>query len=153
VILVATKEQRDGGQRERLARFLRDRLADDTSAALGRDRDSLADLGGMGWLDVDRALREIATKQGLIQLWLDATRSRRAEAPVPDHSLADAVIRELVTVYADHPDYDPTWSQVGGLDPPCAARSDGAPGSGTCPPHQSANVLPFRPARTARHRP
>jgi hypothetical protein len=135
-----------------LARFLRDRLADDTSAALRRDRDSVAaDLCGTGLLDVDREFREIGAKRGLIQLWLDATRSRPAEGPVPDSRLADAVIRELVTVYADHPGYDPTWSQVHGLGPPSAASSDGAHGSGTRTPREESNVIPFRPGGTARH--
>ena len=142
--VVATGPPRDADGHERLARFLWDRLADDTSAALARDGDGAVNVGDTAGPDADRQFREIATKRCLIQLCLDAARRQGVGDPVADVSLADAVIRELVTVYADHPDYDSSWSLHDGLDLAGPAEPGAAQAVDTHRADQSQNVIPFR---------
>ena len=142
--VVATGPPRDADGHERLARFLWDRLADDTSAALARDGDGAVNVGDTAGPDADRQFREIATKRCLIQLCLDAARRQGVGDPVADVSLADAVIRELVTVYADHPAYDSSWSLLDGLDPAGPAGPDTAQTADTRRADQPQNVIPFR---------
>jgi len=142
--VVATGPPRDADGRERLARFLCDRLADDTSAALALDGDGALDVAEPAGPDADRQFREIATKRWLIQLCLDAARSRGFGDPAAAVSLADAVIRELVTVYADHPDYDSSWSLHHGLGLAGPARPGTAQAVDTRRADQSQNVIPFR---------
>ena len=86
------------GNRTKLARFLSDRLADDTSAALERDRESIADLSDTALRDIDRQFREIAAKRALIRICIDATLSGGGRGSAHNSGLSDAVIRELVTV-------------------------------------------------------
>jgi hypothetical protein len=143
--VVATGPPRNADGHERLARFLWDRLADDTSAALARDGDGAVNVGDTAGPDADRQFREIATKRCLIQLCLDAARRQGVGDPVADVSLADAVIRELVTVYADHPAYDYSWSLLDGLDLAGPASGPGtAQTVDTRRADQSQNVIPFR---------
>ena len=141
---VATGPPRNADGHERLARFHWDRLADDTSAALARDGDGAVNVGDTAGPDADRQFREIATKRCLIQLCLDAARRQGVGDPVADVSLADAVIRELVTVYADHPAYDYSWSLLDGLDPAGPAGPGTAQVADTRRADQPQNVIPFR---------
>ncbi len=140
---MATGPLRDAESRKRVARFLRDRLAEDTSAALACDRDGIVDVGGAAGPDADRQFREIATKRGLVQLCLDAARARGDGGPAADAGLADAVVRELVTVYADHPDYDSRWSLPDGADRAGPAGPSTAPAVDTGTADRPHNVIPF----------
>jgi Family of unknown function (DUF6221) len=138
------------GNRTKLARFLSDRLADDTSAALERDRESIADLSGAALRDIDRQFREIAAKRALIRLCIEATLAGAARSSAHDSGLSDAVIRELVTVYADHPDFDPSWSRVDGRVSAEGTDAGAAVAAGTPTPDEPNNVIPMRSRGTER---
>jgi len=97
-----------------LLSFLFDRLDDDeaaarallTPAALRQDAASGA----------ARAFRELAAKRSMVAMWFDGVQADLSRPPVAGIDVADAMIMALVTVYADHPQFDPGW--LADLDPP-----------------------------------
>jgi len=97
-----------------LLSFLFDRLDDDeaaarallTPAALRQDAASAA----------ARAFRELAAKRSMVAMWFDGVQADLSRPPVAGIDVADAMIMALVTVYADHPQFDPGW--LADLDPP-----------------------------------
>jgi Family of unknown function (DUF6221) len=98
-----------------LLSFLFDRLDDDEAAARARltpatfRRDATP--GGPA-----RAFRELAAKRSMVAMWFDGVQADLSRPPVAGLNVADAMIMALVTVYADHPLFDPGW--LADLDPP-----------------------------------
>jgi hypothetical protein len=98
-----------------LLSFLFDRLDDDeaaaramlTQAALHQDAAS----GG-----AVRAFRELAAKRSMVAMWFDGVQADLSRPRVAGLNVADAMIMALVTVYADHPFFDPGW--LADADPP-----------------------------------
>ena len=97
-----------------LLSFLFDRLDDDeaaarallTPAALRQDVASGA----------ARAFRELAAKRSMVAMWFDGVQADLSRPRVAGLNVADAMIMALVTVYADHPLFDPGW--LADADPP-----------------------------------
>ena len=56
-----------------------------------------------------RALRELAAKRVMVEMWFDGVQADFCKLPVAGLNVADAMIMALVTVYADHPLFDPDW--------------------------------------------
>ena len=100
-----------------LVSFLFDRLDDDEAAARALltpkavrqyasiDRQSVAATRG----GPVRALRELAAKRMMVEMWFDGVQADFCKLPVEGLNVADAMIIALVTVYADHPLFDPGW--------------------------------------------
>ena len=109
-----TGRHKDKGSLVDLLSFLFDRLDDDeaaarallTPAALRQDAASGA----------ARAFRELAAKRSMVAMWFDGVQADLSRPPVAGIDVADAMIMALVTVYADHPQFDPGW--LADLDPP-----------------------------------
>jgi Family of unknown function (DUF6221) len=100
-----------------LVSFLFDRLDDDEAAAralltpeavlqdAATDRQSAAATRS----GPVRALRELAAKRMMVEMWFDGVQADFCKLPVAGLNVADAMIMALVTVYADHPLFDPDW--------------------------------------------
>jgi Family of unknown function (DUF6221) len=56
-----------------------------------------------------RVLREVAAKRAAIQLWRDTLRAPRDGLGAGRADVAEALIVVMATVFAKHPDFDPTW--------------------------------------------
>jgi len=100
-----------------LVKFLLARLDDDETAArshmrgggilpfesIGQAADHGARHGPL------RVLREVAAKRSMVQMWLTRSRMQRdrTEAGRPD--VAAAMVVAMAAVYAEHPDFDPSW--------------------------------------------
>jgi hypothetical protein len=105
--------------------FLFDRLDDDEAAAQAMTTTP----GERG-----RALRELAAKRSMVGMWFDGVQAELSRPPVAGLNVADAMIMALVTVYADHPRFDPDWlADVDQPDPPADEPLD--------------NVVELRPGR------
>lgn len=90
--------------------FLFDRLDEDEAAARGGP---------------ERALRELAAKRSMVAMWFDGVQAESVNLPVAGLNVADAMIMALVTVYADHPLFDPGWlADAETPDPAAAAPPD-----------------------------
>ena len=108
-----------------LLSFLFDRLDDDEAAAralltpravlqdAATDRQSAAATRS----GPVRALRELAAKRMMVEMWFDGVLAEFCQLPVPGLNVADAMIMALATVYADHPLFEPGWLA-------CAGQSD-----------------------------
>jgi hypothetical protein len=130
------------------------RLAEDASAALAAsESDQTTEDPGYAALgaapDPDRLLREVTAKHALVRLWRDAGRSSRSSTGC---EVAEAMVRELVVVYSNHPEFDPVW-----LFPEATSsqqRQEWQPGEGTreAPTEggfpQRGNVVPLLKATT-----
>jgi hypothetical protein len=125
-----------------LVAFLFDRLDDDEAAAralltpnavlqhAATDRESAAASRG----GPVRALRELAAKRMMVEMWFDGVQADSYQLPVAGLNVADAMIMALVTVYADHPLFDPDWlADAEQPDRPAGGELD--------------NVVEFRPGR------
>jgi uncharacterized protein DUF6221 len=64
-----------------------------------------------------RALRELAAKRMMVEMWFDGVQAEFCKLPVAGLNVADAMILALVTVYADHPLFEPGWLADAGQDP------------------------------------
>ena len=104
-----------------LLSFLFDRLDDDEAAARAQltpatvRRDTTP--GGPA-----RAFRELAAKRSMVAMWFDGVQADLSRPPVAGLNVADAMIMALVTVYADHPLFDPGW--LADADPPEAPAAE-----------------------------
>jgi hypothetical protein len=108
-----------------LVSFLFDRIDDDEAAvraqltptAVRQDAatDSPTAAGARG--GPVRALRELAAKRMMVEMWFDGVLAEFCQLPVPGLNVADAMIMALATVYADHPLFEPGWLA-------CAGQSD-----------------------------
>jgi hypothetical protein len=114
-----------------LLSFLFDRLDDDEAAARAQLTPTAvrqdAAPGGPA-----RAYRELAAKRSMVAMWFDGVQADFRRPPVAGLDVADAMIMALVTVYADHPLFDPGW--LADFD-----RPD--------PPGDLDNVVELRPGR------
>ena len=106
-----------------LLSFLFDRLDDDeaaarallTPAALRQDAASGA----------ARAFRELAAKRSMVAMWFDGVQADLSRPRVAGLNVADAMIVALVTVYADHPLFEPGWlADAGQPDPAAGGEPD-----------------------------
>ncbi len=100
-----------------LAAFLLDRLAEDEEAArsllrsgeflpfesIGQTADHRARHGPL------RVLREVAAKRTVVHAWRDSPRAQRDRPAARRPGLTEAMIMAMAAVFADHPDFDPTW--------------------------------------------
>lgn len=101
-----------------LVSFLLERLAEDEAGA----QDALRNRPGGQQASPDgsdrhlvrqspaRVLRDVAAKRAIVQMWLTGLRARLVEHRTDGLDLVDAAIVELAAVYADHPDFHPSWS-------------------------------------------
>ena len=110
-----TGRHKDKGSLVDLLSFLFDRLDDDEAAARARLTPATfrrnTTPGGPA-----RAFRELAAKRSMVAMWFDGVQADLSRPPVAGIDVADAMIMALVTVYADHPQFDPGW--LADLDPP-----------------------------------
>ncbi len=90
-----------------LLSFLFDRLDDDEAAAQAMTATPE---------ERGRALRELAAKRSMVAMWFDGVQADLSRPRVAGLNVADAMIMALITVYADHPLFDPGW--LAELDPP-----------------------------------
>ena len=100
-----------------LVSFLFDRLDDDEAAARAQltpvavrqhaATDRPYATGARG--GPARALRELAAKRVMVEMWFDGVQAEFCELPVAGLDVADAMIMALATVYADHPLFEPGW--------------------------------------------
>ncbi len=91
---VVTRWQTDKRAPADLVAFLFDRLDDD---------EAVTQRGPL------RALREVAAKRVMVEMWFDGVQADFSRLPVAGLNVADAMIMALVTVYADHPLFDAGW--------------------------------------------
>jgi hypothetical protein len=56
-----------------------------------------------------RVLREVAAKRAAVQMWRDAPRVSGNRLGAGRADVVDALIVVMATVFAEHPDFDPTW--------------------------------------------
>jgi hypothetical protein len=98
-----------------LLSFLFDRLDDDEAAARARLTPATLRRDATPGGPV-RAFRELAAKRSMVAMWFDGVQADLSRPPVAGLDVADAMIMALVTVYADHPHFDPGW--LADLDPP-----------------------------------
>ena len=125
-----------------LVSFLFDRLDDDEAAAralltpkavrqyVTTDRPSVA---ATRFLPV-RALREVAAKRMMVEMWFDGVQASFCRPSVAGLNVADAMIMALVTIYADHPNFDTGW--LAEAEPPDTPADD-----------RLDNVVELRPER------
>jgi hypothetical protein len=60
--------------------------------------------------DPERVLREVAAKRAVVRSWLVAVRRQLVQYRDPDGiEVAEEAIAHLAAVYADHPDFRPSW--------------------------------------------
>lgn len=103
--------------RKSLVAFLLERLAEDEAVAEAASRrraaaqQAAADGADLHLVQQSpaRALRDVAAKRAIVQMWLDGLRARLSEHRSDGLELVDAAIVELAAVYADHPDFHPGW--------------------------------------------
>jgi hypothetical protein len=101
---------RGGCTRDRILSFLLARLTDD---AVQASRLTVA-LTGDGphpsaVCAPERLLREVAVKLAIIEVWLAAVRAEDGPGGRWPRGPCDAVIAELISLYADHPGFDTRW--------------------------------------------
>ena len=65
-----------------------------------------------------RALRELTAKRMMVEMWFDGVQAEFCKLPVAGLNVADAMIMALVTVYADHPLFEPGWLADAGQPEP-----------------------------------
>jgi hypothetical protein len=65
-----------------------------------------------------RALRELAARRMMVEMWFDGVLAELGTLPVPGLNVADAMIMALATVYADHPLFEPRWLACAGPPDP-----------------------------------
>ena len=122
-----SEQPRGGSTRDRILSFLLARLTDDTVQA---SRLAVAPAGGGPHLPAvcapERLLREVAAKQAIIKVWLAAVRAEDGTGGRWPHGPCDAVIAELISLYADHPEFDRRW-----LPPRCGASAGARPAAPT----------------------
>ena len=107
-----------------LVKFLLARLDDDETAARGHMR-------GGGILPFEsigqaadhaarhgplRVLREVAAKRSMVQMWLTRSRTQRDRLGAGRPDVAGAMVVAMAAVFAEHPDFDPSW--LGALGKP-----------------------------------
>lgn len=61
--------------------------------------------------DPARVLREVAAKRTIIEQWADQY-DDNPNTQLPDTLAARHILHTFASVYADHPDYDPSWAPV-----------------------------------------
>jgi Family of unknown function (DUF6221) len=78
--------------------------------------DNAGDRALAHWLrhDPARVLREVEAKRKILAMWQEPETERylptgEVVAQVAVADAIDSVVRELNTVYSDHPDYDEAW--------------------------------------------
>ncbi len=79
-------------------------IVDFLEARLAEDRHSATHAGALPVPEANydqRTLREVASKQRIVRRYRDA--------PMGDVAPLLENIRDLASVFADHPDYDPAW--------------------------------------------
>jgi len=78
---------------------------------LGRDMGigGNADAAHIARHDPARALAECEAKRRIVEVWPDSFGSWTADQAYAAKRVKDAVLLDLATVYADHPDYDEAW--------------------------------------------
>jgi hypothetical protein len=79
-------------------------IVDFLEARLAEDRHSATHAGALPVPEANydqRTLREVAAKQRIVRRYRDA--------PIGDVAPLLENIRDLASVFADHPDYDPAW--------------------------------------------
>jgi hypothetical protein len=113
-----------GADLDPLVKFLLARLDDDERAARGHMRgggilpfESIGQAADHGARHGPlRVLREVAAKRSMVQMWLTRSRTQRdrLEAGRPD--VAGAMVVAMAAVFAEHPDFDPSW--LGALGKP-----------------------------------
>jgi hypothetical protein len=117
-----------------LVSFLFDRIDDDkavvraqlTPTAVRQDAatDRPYATGARGGGPV-RALRELAAKRVMVEMWFDGVQAEFCKLPVAGLNVADAMIMALVSVYADHPLFEPGWlANAGQPDPEVGGELD-----------------------------
>ena len=54
-------------------------------------------------------LREVAAKRSMVQMWLSRSRTQRDRTGAGRPDVAAAMVVAMAAVYAEHPDFDPSW--------------------------------------------
>jgi hypothetical protein len=135
-----SERPRGGSTRDRILSFLLARLTDDTVQA---SRLAVAPVGGGPHLPAvcapERLLREVAVKQAIIEVWLAAVRAEDGTAGRWPRGPCDAVVAELISLYADHPEFDRRW-----LSARCGAPPPESVPLRRAPALPSAHAVPAR---------